>query len=147
MKFKIAERVFTVESVDRLTLRHWMRIETETAALGRPMTWTEVRAMVGKMSKLGKKDVEHHPDFPWFIGVVIWASRYTAGESDITFEQAVDFPFGDLEIIVDDADLVTPGGGVGGPRRARPASGRAGKAGTSSKAKKRARSATPSSDA
>ncbi|MFQ6170365.1 hypothetical protein ACK8HX_02060 [Oryzobacter sp. R7] len=145
MKFSIAGKVYETESVDRLTLRHWMRIETETAELGRPMKWGQVRAMVERAQGLGAK-VEEDDDFPWFIGIVIWASRFTAGESQISLAQAVDFPLSDLEFLQDEEPpLRTPGGGTR-PRRPRPGSGR-GESTAAAARRTTSRSATPSSGA
>lgn len=147
-QIRIDDRLIEAESVDRLTLKHWIRIEQETGALGRPMTWSQVREAVDRVTGLKPDKAEKDPDFWLVVGVILWASRYAAGETDLSLMDAVDVPMSSIEFLADEEDLVTPGGGVGGPRRARPASGRAGSAkGGSSKGKKKARSATSSSDA
>lgn len=146
MKFRIGKKTYSAQSVDRLSLRQWIRIEQETTELGIPMKYGEIRRLVDRISSMGN-EAEYDDHFMFFVGVVVWASRYDAGEKEITFSDAVDFPLGDLEIFPEAGDLVKPGGGVGGPRRARPSSGRAGAAAASSSAAKtKSRSARPSSD-
>lgn len=152
MKFRIGDARYEVESVDRLTLAHWMRIERETEALGKPMTWSQVRDLVERVSSLPSWDeAQNDPDFPWLIGIVVWASRVQAGERTLTLEQAVDFPMGDFEFIDDTParpqDHKASGGGAR-PRKPRPASGRGAgsRAGAAAARKTTSRSATPSSD-
>ena len=126
MRFKIGKATYHTASADRLTLRQWMQIEQETTALGRPMTYTDVRAMVDRLGALEGNDeaLDRDPDFLWFIALMIWASRTEAGEH-ITLADAVDFPLDDLEFIPDPQDKKDPrkpraakGSGRGGKRPA-----------------------------
>jgi len=118
--FKIGDRTYTPAALDRISLRNLIKLEAETVELGRPLRWGELRAMADRVSSLPEEDVETDDDFPWFLGMLIWAARLEAGEI-VTFSQAVDFPMGDLEMIPDEGDDdVMPS-----PRKARPGSGRA----------------------
>ena len=140
MHYKIGDATYTPAALDRISLRNLIRLEAETVKLGRPMRWGELRALADRVSALPDEEVESSDDFPWFLGMLIWAARLEAGET-VTFEQAVDFPMGDLEIIPDPGDEVAPAR----PHKARPDSGRAAvRRPADHKAKKKA-SARPSS--
>lgn len=121
MRIKIGDKTYTAAALDRISLRNLIRLEAETIELGRPMRWSELRALADRLSDLPADEIELDDDFPWFLGMLIWAARLEDGEQ-ITFSDAVDFPMGDLDIVPD------PGDEVSEPRppKARPAdSGRA----------------------
>ena len=120
MRIKIGDGVYTAAALDRITLRNLIRLEKETTDLGRPMRWGELRALADRVASLPEDEIESDDDFPWFLGMLVWAARLDAGEV-VTFSEAVDFPMGDLEILPDPEDEVVPDI----PRKARPASGRA----------------------
>ena len=120
MHFRIGENVYTPAALDRISLRNLIRLEAETVQLGRPMRWSELRALSDRVSTLKDSELEECDDFPWYLGMLIWAARLEAGEV-VTFSEAIDFPMGDLEMVPDEGDDdVTPT-----PRKARPVSGRA----------------------
>ena len=133
MRIKIGDGVYTAAALDRITLRNLIRLEKETTDLGRPMRWGELRALADRVASLPEDEIESDDDFPWFLGMLVWAARLDAGEV-VTFSEAVDFPMGDLEILPDPEDEAPRpavrlkgehGPELMDPPRARPASGRA----------------------
>lgn len=121
MRFKIGDTTYNAATLDRISLSNILLLEKETTEYGRPMKWSEIRAMAQVVEQLDPKEFENHDEAPWFIALTVWASRLDAGEK-ITFAQAIDFPLGDLELIPDPQDHKK----AANPTRARPASGRAG---------------------
>ena len=140
MHFKIGGVTYTPAALDRITLRNLIRLEAETVELGRPMRWGELRALADRVSSLPDDEVDSDDDFPWFLGMLIWAARLEAGEA-VSFTEAVDFPLGDLEVLPDPGDEVTEPD----PRRARPGSGRADARRPADRKPKKKASARPSS--
>lgn len=133
MRFRIGEKTYTAAAVDRLTLRQLIQVEGETEQMGRRMTWVELREIADRVSRLDKADAAMDPDWPWFLGLIVWASRVDSGEA-ITFGEAVDFPLDDFQIIPDPADHRE----AQGPQKARPGSGQAGsRGGAGGKGKKK----------
>lgn len=120
MRIKIGETIYSAAALDRISLRNLIKLEGETVELGKPMRWSDLRALVDRVSDLPPDELEGDDDFPWFLGMIVWAARLEAGE-EITFSQAVDFPMGDLDVLADPGDEVSEPR----PRKARPASGRA----------------------
>lgn len=144
MKIRLGDETYTPAALDRISLRNLMRLEAETDALGRKMRWSDLRAIARTIGALPQDEAANHDDFPWFLGMLIWAARLEAGES-VTFTEAIDFPLGDLEFIPEPGDEVSEPD----PPVARPGSGRAGVRAPQdrkAKAKKKA-SARRSSDA
>lgn len=121
MRIRVGEQTYTPAALDRISLRNLMRLEAETDALGRKMRWSDLRAIARTIGALPQDEAANHDDFPWFLGMLIWAARLEAGE-EITFTDAIDFPLGDLEFIPDPGDEVKKAD----PPVARSASGRAG---------------------
>lgn len=121
MKFSIEGRVYDAASIDRLTLGNILKLEKETTELGRPMKWSEIKAMSARVQDLEPEDFDDDDDAPWFLALTIWSSMLNAGEN-VTFAQAVDFPLGELRAIEEPQDRKKPAG----PTSARPGSGRAG---------------------
>ena len=122
MRFKLQGRTYTATAVfDRVPLRDLLALEVELETLGRPMKWSQVREMVQRISLLD--DAQDDPDFLWFLGLLVWGTRRIAGEA-LTFEEAIDFPLGELEILPDPDDHKKAAKPT--PRKARPGSGRAG---------------------
>ena len=121
MRFKLQGRTYTATAVfDRVPLRDLLALEVELETLGRPMKWSQVREMVQRISTL--EDAQDDPDFLWFLGLLVWGTRRIAGES-LTFEESIDFPLGELEMLPDPQDRKKA---AKDPRKARPGSGRAG---------------------
>lgn len=117
MKLKIGERTYDAATLDRLTLREILRLEQETAALGRPMKWSEIREIVDAVEGMDLEDFDSYDEAPWVVALVVYAARLRAGEN-ISFADAVDFPIGDLEMIFEETDTEAA---QQDPRRARPA--------------------------
>ena len=123
MRFTLGtEQVYEAASVDRLTLKHWLKVEKETASLGRPMKWGEIRAMLVRVSQLPPAELEADDDFVWFIALIVWAARYDAGE-DISLLEAVDVSLGDIVFLPDEGEAAAQESGDL-PQVPRPGSGR-----------------------
>ena len=121
MRFKLQGRTYTATAVfDRVPLRDLLALEVELETLGRPMKWSQVREMVQRISTL--EDAQDDPDFLWFLGLLVWGTRRIAGEA-LTFEESIDFPLGELEMLPEPQDRKKA---AKDPRKARPGSGRAG---------------------
>lgn len=138
MRFKLQGRTYQATAVfDRVPLRDLLALEVELETLGRPMKWSEVRALVYRISQLD--DAQDDPDFLWFLGLLVWGTRRIAGEQ-LTFEESIDFPLGELEVLPEPEDR--KGSKKPDPRRARAGSARA--AGKRRKAAGRAATRTTS---
>lgn len=96
-------KTYPTSTLDRLTLRQLLVLESQTAELGSPMTWGQLQAMAQRISESGEEKAQDDPQFPWFLGMLIWASRNEAGEN-LTFGEAVDFPISDLQVLPDPED-------------------------------------------
>jgi hypothetical protein len=131
VRFKIGDTTYEASSVDRLSLANILRLESETADLGRSMKWSDIKAMIRNVEALSAEELDEHDDAPWVIGLSIWASRLNAGEQ-LSFEQAISFPLSDLEWIADPQDHQQ----AAGPQKPRAASARGAKR-QGSKASKR----------
>lgn len=143
MRFKLEGRTYNVATVDRLSLRDLLMLEKETAELGQPMKWSDLKRIVNDtVAAIGAKDegFEDRDDFPWFLGIIIWAARRDAGE-ELTFSEAVDFPLADFEFLPEPEDHKV----ATHPQQARPVgpSGRARAAAGSKPKGKKKTSATP----
>ena len=138
MRFKIGSRMYNGASLDRLTLKDILLLEQSTQDLGRPLKWSEIERWTSELDELskqaafGKTPAEcdaamrartDHPGNIWVMAMVIWASRRLAGEQ-VSFEDAIDFPMGDLEFLPDTKDHL-PAGPTKARPRPRKASGRA----------------------
>ena len=137
MKFRLQGKLYTMAAIDRLTLLDLMKLERQTEEMGRPMKWSELRSILEHFDTqfdVDGFDPEGDDLYPWFLGLLIWATRRDAGD-EVTFGDAVDVPLGEIEIVVDEPKRKAPQdrrhkktkGGVEGPdpRRARAASARA----------------------
>ena len=134
MKLKIGDRTYALKSVEELTLLDILTLERETRDLGRPLTMSVIEAMRKDIEQatVGKATVEEraqarreHPDAPWVLAVMLWASRRHAGEK-VTFEEAISFPISQMSFERepgDPADMPE----AADPTAARPGSGRAAK--------------------
>jgi len=108
VKFKIGETVYDGATLDDLTLKMVLQLEKETREMGRSVTLGDVQVMAEQLDAL-KTDRERsmHEATPWVLAVTIWASRRLAGEV-LTFEQAIDFPMGDLTFLKEPQDHRPP---------------------------------------
>jgi len=123
VKFSIAGTVYDVADLDRVTLKDILLFESQTAAMGRKLTWVEVGDMAAHIDSLkSEKAKESDPAAIWLTAVAIWAARRLAGE-DVTFADALDFEMRDLRFIAEPEDRKAPIH----PTKARPGSGRAAK--------------------
>lgn len=133
-RFVIDGKSYPAVAIERLTLAHLLRLEAETAEMGRPMKWSELRAIAERVSALPPDEVENDDDFPWFMAMVLWAARLEAGEN-ISFGDAVNFPLSALVVVPDPGDHQA--GDAADPTPPRPGSGRGGANGTRNKKRKR----------
>lgn len=140
MRFTIGSEMYDLQGLDRLTLGEILKLEAETAALGRPMKWSQIRTMAQELEGLKGDEFEDHDDSPWVVALVVWASRLRKGDT-LSFADAIDFPLSDLTFLPDTEDHQV----ARGPQKPRPASGRGAKAQRVKAAKKT--SAAPSSPA
>lgn len=135
MKFILEGRTYEAAAIDRLTLGDLIRLERETADMGRPMKWSELRAIIEHFEEeftLDKDfDIEADDQFPWFLGMMIWATRRNAGEP-VTFGEATEIRLGDIEVLEDEPSVKQPqdrkrkAADAKDPRRPRAASARGG---------------------
>lgn len=138
MRFKIGEKVYDAAGIDRLTLGNILRLEKETAELGRPMKWSELQGLAARVSGLSEDEFGLDDETPWFIALTVWASRLNAGE-DITFAEAIDFRLDEFQPIAEPEDHKP-----GKAQKSRQGSGRDESSGTG-KAGRAKMSAIPSS--
>lgn len=134
MRFKIAEKTYSIDDIEKLSLQHILKLEMETADFGRKITLDDYKAMGEAFGNL-KTDAEREtfPDRYWVMGVTIWAARKLAGEST-TFDEAISFPMTDFVPIPEPQDHKTAANPTKAPRKgsAAPAK-RAGNARTSAR--------------
>lgn len=129
MKIRIGDTVYDPKSVDDLSLLDLLTLERESGELGRALSMSVLSGMQRSL-EAAQRDAKSpeekiqvgndHPDSPWLLAVVIWASRRAAGER-VTFGDAISFPLSSLEYIAEVGDQP-----VVDPQKARPDSGRAG---------------------
>lgn len=135
-RFRIGATVYEASSILRLTLGQILDLERQTAALGRPLSWSQIKAMMSNLDGVTADDFAGHDDAPWVIALTVYSSRLAAGER-MTFAEAVDFPLEDLTILPAPADHSPPR-----PTKARPGSGRAAAKPAAAPRKSGSRSAT-----
>lgn len=121
MKFQIGSERYDLQALDRLTLAEILRLEFETESLGRPMKWSQVRAMAEALDGLTAEEFEAHDDSLWVVALGIWVSRLRQGEA-VTLAEAIDFPLSDLKFLPEPGDhkpgkaSKSPKGSAGGAK-------------------------------
>ena len=137
MKLSIAGQVYDPASVDRLTLREIIALETATVDLGRPLKWAQIKAMSEAAQELDPEEFAGSDDALWVIALVIYASKLRAGE-DVTFADAVDVELGQIDWIPEPGDERPATQDHLGPKKAPRVSARAGSPRAATSAKKKA---------
>lgn len=125
MRFLIGSQHYDLQALDRLTLAEILRLESETEQLGRPMKWSQVRAMAEALDGLTPEEFEAHDDSLWVVALGIWVSRLRKGEA-VTLADAIDFPLSDLKFLPEPEDrkpgkASAPKGSAGGGKQAKTA--------------------------
>ncbi len=136
-RFQIGATVYEASSIQRLSLGQILDLERQTEAFGKPMTWSQIQAMMSALEGVSAEEFGGHDHAPWVIALTIYASRTAAGES-LSFAEAIDFPMGDLKILPAPADRSASAR----PTKARPGSGRAAAKPAAAPRKSGSRSAT-----
>lgn len=131
MRISIGGATYPLSKLDDLTLIQLIRLERESAEAGRPMKWRDLRDMIERVGSLAQDQVEEDDDFLWYVGLVVWASRVSSGDT-VTLAEALDFNLSELDFIPDEGETMPD---VVDPHRPRPArSGRGGAKGKGTKA-------------
>lgn len=102
-RFKIGAKVYTMTSLDDVSLRDIVMFNTEAAALGLGKTWADVEQLAAEIQAADDDAAENHPDKMLMIGVTVWASRRVAGD-DVTFGEAIDVPLSAIEFLPEPGD-------------------------------------------
>lgn len=106
-RLKIGDRVYTEAALDEVSIKDLLVFDPQVAALGLPYRWKDVEKLgeeFAQLEKDGKKaEMEGHPDGLFFLAVVVWVTRRTAGE-DITFDEAISVPMSKIEWLPDPKD-------------------------------------------
>jgi hypothetical protein len=118
-RFKIGTKVYETDVLDDISLRDLMVFNRQVADMGLSITWADIERISVEMSELDEKDAARHPEAMLMTGVVIWASRRSAGD-DVTFEQAVDIPMSQIVWLETPKDHKPKKKGASGSRSVRP---------------------------
>lgn len=102
-RFKIGEKIYNTAALDELSLLDIVMFDTQAKALGADFRWSDLEAAALELDGLSEAEAERHPRKLLVIAVTIWAARRLAGEA-ISFEQAIDFPANQLQMIADPGD-------------------------------------------
>ena len=96
MKISIQGTLYDVAEVGRLSLLDLMELKKQTGL--------DVDGMTGPLAEGGESIIATNEGV-MALGALIWLTRRKAGERDLTFEQACDFPLDELEY-VDEPEVV-----------------------------------------
>lgn len=113
MKIVIAGREYPQPDFDRVTVWQQISFQKETG-----MTPKDIREMGERVQSMTQEQREDSTDALIVAGIAIWIARASAGE-DVTFQQACDIPFSDVQFVAEPGDEESPD-----PRPAPPAIGR-----------------------
>lgn len=104
MRFKIGDKTYAGDAMDKLSLWQLLQLEQQTKALGHPLTMAEVQRISAEIDALKtEQEKQNHPDAPWMLAVTIWTTRNLAGE-ELEFSAAINFPLKELVFLPDPQD-------------------------------------------
>lgn len=142
MKFKIGERTYDAATLGKPELGDYLRLEQETAALGRRISAVDAETISNDIASLkSDEDRKRHPDTVWLIALNIWAAMCHAANqardsgqaaAPARFEDALRVSLDDLVFLPDPEDHKEPEN----PRK--PRAGRGSARGAGNPAAKRA---------
>lgn len=90
MKIKIQGVQYDVAEVGRLSLLDLLELKKQTGM--------DVESMTTPLAEAGESIIATNEGV-MALGALIWLTRRKAGERDLTFEQACDFPLDELEFV------------------------------------------------
>lgn len=123
MRFRIGKQIYTAASLTKPSIKDFLKLENETAALGRRMTSSGVIALAQEIGELKTdKERSEHPDMLLMLALTMWATLAVAGEPD-AWDRAISVSMDDLEFL-DDPEDHKP---AADPQKARARSARAAK--------------------
>lgn len=95
--FKVQGRVYTVESLDQISLKDMLLFERQTDEVGLSLTWADIQRIQSEVTAYQKRK-ETHPQALLMIAAAVWLARRAAGEN-VTFGEAIDIPITQFEIL------------------------------------------------
>ncbi len=96
MKIRIQGVEYDVAEIGRLSLLDLMELKKQTGL--------SVEDMTVPLAEGGESIIATN-DGVMALGALIWLTRRKAGETDLTFEQACDFPLDELEFVDDEPEV------------------------------------------
>ncbi len=97
MKIRIQDTEYDVAEVGRLSLLDLMELKKQTGL--------NVEDMTTPLAESGDSIITTNEGV-MALGALIWLTRRKAGERELTFEQACDFPLDELEFLDDEPEVV-----------------------------------------
>lgn len=102
-RFKIGEQVYNTAALDELSLLDIVMFDSQAIGMGADFRWADLEQAALELDGLSEREAERHPRKLLVIAVTIWAARRIAGEA-ISFEQAIDFPANQLQMLPEPGD-------------------------------------------
>jgi len=118
MRLKVGDKVYTAATLGQPEIGDYLRLEQETAALGRRISALDAEEISNEIGSL-KTDYEkkHHPDTVWLIALNVWASLcHTANQArdagrvveQVRFEDALQVSLDDMSFLTEPGDHKKP---------------------------------------
>jgi hypothetical protein len=103
LKFRTGGKTYTAASLNRPSIRDYINLAKATEELGRRFTSGQVFDLEKEIEGCGSaKERTDHPDFLFFLALIVWATLVEAGESD-PFNKAIDKRLDDLDFFYEPA--------------------------------------------
>lgn len=107
MRIKIKDKIYDAASLNQVSLKDVLKFEQETEEFGHRLTWSEVQDMTSRVEAMSPEERGQSTEALWLTAVAVWATRRIAGEP-VTFDQAIDFPAHELQLLPDPQDHKAP---------------------------------------
>lgn len=106
MLLKIGDKTYKSATIDRLTLADIIFLQgalTQYPTLSTCRNWGDIKALVKSWDHMDNRTRAEHPEGLFLVGLVIWASRRTAGEK-VDFLDALDVAVTDVTFLPEPGD-------------------------------------------
>lgn len=111
-RFKIEGRVYDVAHLDDISLKDMLQFEQQATDAGVPMSWADVEELA--VSAKAATEMEALK----VTAALVWLSRRVAGETDLTFGEALNIKVKDIDFLPETGDRKPgPTGARKGPKK------------------------------
>lgn len=98
MRYKVGGKVYSLDALERVTLKDVLVFDGQAADVGLSCTWDDVM----RLAELDEDAMTGHQQMLMF-GVAVWAAQRVAGEP-VTLDEALSHPVQDYEVLPDPQD-------------------------------------------